>query len=118
MSKRSDFGLLQDIKDCIENIFLYTRNFSYENFLKDRKLQDAVVRNLEIIGEATKNTSQRLKNKYKDIPWQKMARQRDKLIHHYAGVDYDVVWGIIEKSLPELIPKINVAISKESVSRR
>lgn len=53
----------------------------------------------------------------KDIPWQKMARQRDKLIHHYAGVDYDVVWGIIEKSLPELIPKINAVIRKESVSR-
>ena len=113
MSKRSDMELPGDIKDCIERIFLYTKDFSYENFIEDYKVQDAVVRNLEIIGEATKNTSQRLKIKYKNIPWKKMAMQRDKLIHHYSGVDYDIVWGIIKKSLPELFPKIDIAIQKE-----
>lgn len=118
MSKRSDLELLEDIQTSISKIFLYTKNLSYKKFIKDYKVQDAVVRNLEIIGEATKNTSQLLRNRYKNIPWQTMAKQRDKLIHHYSGVDYDVVWGIIETSLPDLAPQIDIAIRKESSSSR
>ena len=118
MSRRSDLELLQDIKTCIDKIFFYTKNLDYRKFSEDYIVQDAVVRNLEIIGEATKNTSRRLRNKHKDIPWKKMSQQRDKLIHHYSGVDYDIVWGVIKKSLPELASEIDKAIQSETHSQQ
>ena len=82
---------------------------SYKNFIKDSKTQDAVVRNLEIIGEAVKMLSKELKEKYPQFPWKELAGMRDKLIHHYFGINYDLVWGIIEEeigSLSEQIKKI------------
>ena len=82
---------------------------SYKNFIKDSKTQDAVVRNLEIIGEAAKMLSKELKEKYPQFPWKELAGMRDKLIHHYFGINYDLVWGIIEEeigSLSEQIKKI------------
>ncbi len=113
MSKRSDLVLLEDIHTAITRILTYTKRLSYQDFIEDYKTQDAVVRNLEIIGEATKDLCTELKLKYHDIPWSKMAKQRDRLIHHYAGVDYDVIWAIIDKSLPDLLPKIQNAIEHE-----
>ncbi|MEW6679932.1 MAG: HepT-like ribonuclease domain-containing protein [bacterium] len=65
---------------------------SYKEFLEDIKTQDAVVRNLEIIGEAAKNISEELKKKYPRIQWKDLAGVRDKLIHHYFGVNFDIVW--------------------------
>ena len=111
MSKRRDIGLLQDIRVCILQILEYTRGMDYEAFIQDRKTQDAVVRNLEIIGEAVKGLSVGLTSKYLEIPWSKMAKQRDRLIHQYAAVDYDIVWGIIESILPGLPSKIEAIIN-------
>lgn len=109
MSKRKDEDLLLDIKEAMRRIRRYTKGMSYKNFMKDSKTQDAVVRNLEIIGEAVKMLSKELKEKYPQFPWKELAGMRDKLIHHYFGINYDLVWGIIEEeieSLSEQIKKI------------
>ena len=79
---------------------------SYKNFIKDSKTQDAVVRNLEIIGEAAKMLSKELKEKYPQFPWKELAGMRDKLIHHYFGINYDLVWGIIEEEIGSLSEQI------------
>jgi uncharacterized protein with HEPN domain len=65
-----------------------------------------VVRKLEIIGEATKNVPKAIRQKYKEVPWSKMAKMRDKIIHFYFGVDYDTVWNVVKEKLPEIKPMI------------
>jgi len=73
-----------------------------QSFLENPLIQDAVIRNFEIIGEATKNLSMEFRKKYPDIAWKKIAGMRDKLIHGYIGVDLWAVWGVVENILPEL----------------
>jgi len=107
MSKRKDAELLEDIKEAIKRIEIYTQKIEYKEFLKDTKTQDAVVRNLEIIGEAVKNISKELKKKFFQIPWKELAGLRDRLIHKYFGVNYEVVWTIIRDELPEISLKID-----------
>ncbi len=106
MSKRGTLELLEDISDSIHRILDYTRGMSYERFSKTLIVQDAVVRNFQVLGEATKNLPATFKGKYPQIPWSKVARFRDKLVHHYSGVNYDIVWEIVEESLPELQKQI------------
>jgi len=81
--------------------------------LEDIKTQDAVIHNIEIIGEATKNISEELRNKYSEIPWKGLAGMRDKLIHHYFGVNLDIVWSVVKEELPEIILKIEEIIENE-----
>lgn len=117
MSKRQDFELLCDIKEAIQRIDDYVGNLSFDEFMKNRKTQDAVVRNLEIIGEAAKILSVGLKRKHRDIPWKELAGLRDRLIHQYFGVNFDIVWRIIKQELPELarqIEKIPVGGNKSN----
>ncbi|MEI8205946.1 MAG: DUF86 domain-containing protein [Kiritimatiellales bacterium] len=76
---------------------------SYDAFLKDKRTQDAVVRNIEILGEATKNISAAFRAQHSDIPWKNIAGMRDKLIHDYFGVNFDVVWSVVQTDLPPLI---------------
>ncbi|MHA2611562.1 MAG: HepT-like ribonuclease domain-containing protein [bacterium JZ-2024 1] len=102
MSKRMDKEFLLDIQEAIRRIELYTKGLKYEDFLQRIETQDAVLRNLEIIGEAVKNLSLNLKKKYQDIPWKDIARMRDKIIHFYFGVNLDIVWKIVEDKLPQL----------------
>jgi uncharacterized protein with HEPN domain len=97
---------LEHILESIEKIEEFMRGFTKEKFLESVKTQDAVIRRLEIIGEATKNLPQEFKDKHKDIPWNEIARTRDKLIHGYFGVDLDLTFDIIKKDLPELKEKI------------
>lgn len=106
MSKRDDYDLLQDIRECINRIQSYTENMSYDDFFDDCKTQDAVIRNIEIMGEAVKLLSETTKNKYCDVPWKSIAGTRDRLIHDYFGVNIDVVWSIINEDLPLLKEKI------------
>lgn len=103
MSKRADTDFLNDSKEAILRINVYVENLNYEDFLNDIKTQDAVVRNLEIIGEAIKNISEELKEKYPRVPWKDLAGVRDKLIHHYFGVNLDIVWNIVKEELPGII---------------
>jgi len=107
MSKRGDKELLTDIAESCRRILYYIKGKSYDGFFKDNKTQDAVVRNLEIIGEAAKNISNELKQKSKKIPWKNIAGTRDRLIHGYFGINYDIVWSIIKKEIPKIVVQIN-----------
>ena len=107
MSKRADFELLCDIDESIRRIMSYLKEMTYDQFLKDLKTQDALVRNLEIIGEATKNLSDDFRKKNSEIAWKQLAGLRDRLIHHYFGLNFEVIWTITMKELPVLSAEIN-----------
>ena len=81
MSQRTDRDLLTDIQEAIQRIRAYSVGMTYEGFMEDTKTQDAIIRNLEIIGEATKGLSAQLRQRYPDVPWRGMAGVRDRLIH-------------------------------------
>jgi len=100
MSERTDNEFLADIKEAMQRIIMYTSGMAYETFVADIKTQDAVIRNLEILGEATKNLSEEFSADHADIPWKSMAATRDRLIHHYFGVNLDIVWQIVIEELP------------------
>jgi uncharacterized protein with HEPN domain len=109
MSKyRRNLDYLYDIQDAIERALDYTKNMSWEEYLGDKKTQDAVVRTLEVMGEATKNLTANFRNQYSHIPWREMSGTRDRLIHQYFGVNQEIVWQIIERDLP----KLNITIAK------
>ncbi|MHC4494812.1 MAG: HepT-like ribonuclease domain-containing protein [Planctomycetota bacterium] len=103
MSKRSDLDSLGDCREAILRIDAYVKGLSYDTFSDDTKTQDAVVRNLEIIGEAVKNVSGELKGKYPRVHWKDLAGLRDKLIHHYFGVNFDIVWNVIAEEMPGVL---------------
>jgi len=102
MAKRQDAQLAHDVREAIDRIQRYTSGLSYDAFLRDTMVQDAVVRNLEIIGEAAKGVSPDFRKKHKSIRWQDIAGMRDRLIHHYSGVNWEIVWDVIGTKLPEL----------------
>lgn len=104
---------LLDILECIEKIEEYTKNVSKDEFLDETWIQDAVLRRVEVIGEAVKNIPLRLRKKYPDVPWKKVAGMRDKLIHAYFGVSLERVWSVVKDDLPEL--KMNVELILEEM---
>lgn len=109
MKKERDVRLyLDDILEAIDKIERYTEGLNFEQFRKDDKTGDAVIRNFSVIGEAVKNIPPGVRKKYPDIPWKIIAGMRDKLVHEYFGIRYDVVWETIELRLPSL----RVAIKK------
>lgn len=81
--------------------------------MEDAKTQDAVIRNLEIIGEATKHLSKEFRERHPDIPWKSMAGARDRLIHHYFGVNLDVVWRIVTDELLEVASRLTEILREE-----
>jgi uncharacterized protein with HEPN domain len=97
---------LKDILDSVLKIEKFVKGMRYKKFLKDDKTSSAVVRKLEIIGEASKNIPKEIKSRYKEIPWKDMAKMRDKIIHFYFGVDYEIVWKVIKERLPQIKRKI------------
>lgn len=93
---------LDDIIESCRKIQAYTRNMTSTQFRADERTVDAVVRNLEVIDEATKQIPDSLRQRRADIPWRKIAGLRDVLIHAYFGIDYDIVWSVVEDRIPEL----------------
>lgn len=100
---------LSNIQECIERIEEYTKG-GKEEFMQTKMIQDAVIRNFEIIGEATKRLSPELRSKYSDVPWQQMAGLRDVLIHDYLKVNLNLVWQIIEQNLSDLKRQVAATI--------
>jgi uncharacterized protein with HEPN domain len=108
---KDDRVYLLHIQDAIEQINEYTVG-GKDVFLGDRKTQDAVVRNLEIIGEAVKQLSPALRSKHADVPWKRVAGMRDKMIHDYFGVDWQLVWKVVEKELRAFAERVRSILSE------
>lgn len=94
--------------DAVNDIESFVDDMTYEKFIKDRKTLNAVVRSIEIIGEASKNIPETMKTEYKELPWKQMTGVRDKLIHAYFGIDTETLW----KAVKENIPPLKKAIQK------
>ena len=106
-NKRDHNLYLSDIGECIKNIEQYTQNLTFEKFKNNKMAIDAVIRNLEIIGEAANNIPAEIKAKYSDVPWHRIIGMRNKVIHEYFGVDVKILWETIKKRIPELKKVIN-----------
>ena len=111
--KKEALVFIKHILESIEDIENYSKSVSKNQFFKDKKLQDAIVKRIEIIGEAVKNLPRGFTNKYPFVPWSEIARTRDKMVHHYFGVDLDIVWDIVKKDLPGLKKDIKEILDKE-----
>lgn len=102
---KRDEVYLQHILDAINRIIVYTED-GKDAFFKNTMMQDAVIRNLEVIGEATKALSKETLREHQNIPWDDMAGMRDVLIHHYMGVDLKIVWDVSQTKLEDLRSQI------------
>ncbi len=107
MNEKKDLIFIKHILESIEAVGEFSKNMDKDELNSSRLKQSAITREIEIIGEAVKNISDKTKNKYKEVEWKEIAGTRDKMIHHYFGVDLDIVWGIIKKDIPKLKKQIS-----------
>ncbi len=114
MSKSDEIEFIGHIYDELEFVIKTTKNLTLEEFLKDEILKRAVVRALEIIGEATKNLTLDFRLKYNQVPWKFMAGMRDKLIHDYMGVDYNLVFKTVKENIPEVNDFIEIILKEHN----
>ena len=112
--KKGYRAYLLHILDAIKNIEEFTQECSKEKFDKAKIIQDSVIRNLEIIGEAAKHVPASIRKKYASIEWKRIAGMRDILVHEYFGVDMDRVWQVLKVRLPELKEEINNILRNET----
>ena len=113
--KRVWLDYLNDILDAVNDIKSFINGQTYETFIKDNMRRNAVVRSLEVIGEATKNLPEEVREKYPEIPWNRMAGMRDKLIHGYFGVDYESIWSLITERVSSIEEPIKRIIREHSI---
>jgi uncharacterized protein with HEPN domain len=107
---KDDLAYIDHILKCIKKIRKFVKGVDKKEFARNELLQDAVIRNFEVIGEASKRISADFKKVYYEVPWKEISGMRDKLIHDYLGVDIDVIWKTIEQDLTVLnraLKKIN-----------
>lgn len=97
--KKDSSVYITDILDCIDHIKSYTENMSKKDFYQNDQVQDAVIRRLEIIGEASNQIQNSFKELHLHIPWRKMTDLRNVLIHEYSGISLEIIWNVIQKEL-------------------
>lgn len=110
MSDREILLLLEDMMDAAQKILSYTSGMNFDDFTNDDKTIDAVVRNFEIIGEASNRVPDNFKSDHPEIEWRRMTGLRNRIIHEYFGINYETVWKIKEENIPELVELIQQAI--------
>ena len=106
MSKRSPSLLVEDVIESANKILDYTKSLSFEEFIKDGKTVDAVIRNFEIIGVAANRLPEEFKDKHSNIDWHRIRGFRNRIVHDYFGIDYSIVWEIKESFLPNLLQSL------------
>ncbi len=111
--RKDDTVYLRHILDSIQQIEEYLRDVSKEQFMERRLLQDGVVRQLEIIGEASRNLSEETREKHPEVPWQQIIGMRNRIIHEYFDVDLEIVWEVVEKDLPDLKAQIQTILQEQ-----
>ena len=116
-SERDPILYLEDIILCMQRVQEYTRGLDFRHFKWDYKTVDAVIRNFEIIGEASKNLPKVLKDKYSAIPWEAMYRLRNRISHEYFGIDYEILWDIATRQLPANYIDIKEVLKREQSSK-
>ncbi len=104
----SAYELLQHIKDEVDYLLENSKSVSFDDFVNDKTLVRAYARSLEIVGEATKKLPKSFTKKYPDVEWRGMAGLRDKLIHDYFGLDFELVWDVIKNKIPQLKNHLNI----------
>lgn len=112
--KRNVKLYLQDIWESTLAIEEYIQNLAEDEFYSNRQVQDAIIRRLEIIGEAVKNVDDDFRNKYPQIPWKKIAGMRDIIAHEYFGVKLERVWDVVRKDLPHIKQQMLLIMEKEN----
>jgi uncharacterized protein with HEPN domain len=93
-----------DILTAMDDVRGFTAGMDFQRFSTDKKTVNAVLRSLEVMGEATKKIPEDVRARHPEIPWKRFAGMRDKLIHEYFGVDLEIVWGVVQEELPPLMP--------------
>ncbi len=111
--KKDPLIFLKHIFECVNKIEEYLKGISKEEFLKNTQLQDAIIRRIEVMGEAIKNLPIEFVTKYPSFPWSDIAKTRDKFIHQYFGIDLERVWKTVKENIPELKKKIIEIIESE-----
>jgi uncharacterized protein with HEPN domain len=107
MSKRNPHLLIADMIESGQKIMAYTDGLTFEEFLVDSKTIDAVIRNFEIIGEAANRLPEDFKDDHPQVEWHRIRGFRNRIVHDYSGIDYDIVWQIKESFLPDTIEKLS-----------
>jgi len=115
MSEKIAKEYLRHVLEEVKFVLARVENLNEESFVKDEVLKRAIVRSLEIVGEAIKNLPDDYRNKHSEIDWKSLAGLRDKLIHHYFGVDYGIVWDVAVKELPELKEKLEKILVEDQI---
>jgi len=110
---KDDKAFIGHIVDEVNFIIEETKDLDYDSIISNETLKRALVRSLEIIGEAMKNLSKEFRNKHPHIEWKEMAGLRDKLIHFYFGVDWDTVWDVIKDKIPKLENKLKKLLEEQ-----
>jgi len=105
---------LDDIRESCEKVLRYVHGLTFGQFVHDEKTFDAVVRNLEIIGEAAKHIPPDIRSRYPEVEWPKIAGLRDVVVHEYFGLDGDILWDIVQNHVPALLDHVLRILAQES----
>ena len=117
MSNRDDIVRIQHMLDAVQKITEFIQGRTRADLDVDEKLTLALIRLLEVVGEAAKSVSSPLRERYPQIPWREIAGTRDRLIHGYFDIDMDIIWKIVSQDLPPLISEIKKMLSAEKINR-